>query len=411
MDYTTRLLKGVLSTRKWDNWGVLGQFTLETDHDQASKATGTGSFVGVRDNGVRCITFPCPSLSQYILNSKESSSLSGISFDKTLDAAIVEWARTKIYAQEIVVVAGTYETITGPAGEGTALVVNQIYRPVAAATPAPPCGTISQVGESCGGGPLPDPCMARKCAEGLVCYQQPGLFDAPGQCQVPDQEGYFHVEHDLRKCVSPLCGGYWVSLVNKKTTTCSDGTQNERCYVAEIASKETFSMDYTTRLLKGVLSTRKWDNWGVLGQFTLETDHDQASKATGTGSFVGVRDNGVRCITFPCPSLTQYILNSKESSSLSGISFDKTLDAAIVEWARTKIYAQEIVVVAGTYETITGPAGEGTALVVNQIYRPVGTVTTPPLVCWKCPAGQRECSFLERLFGKCALPAQQLRRC
>ena len=43
-----------------------------------------------------------------------------------------------------------------------------------------------------------------------------GLFDAPGQCQVPDQEGYFHVEHDLRKCVSPLCGGYWVSLVNKK---------------------------------------------------------------------------------------------------------------------------------------------------------------------------------------------------
>ena len=134
----------------------------------------------MRDNGVRCITFPCPSLTQYILNSKESSSLSGISFDKTLDAAIVEWARTKIYAQEIVVVAGTYETITGPAGEGTALVVNQIYRPVAAATPAPPCGTISQVGESCGGGPLPDPCMARKCAEGLVCYQQPGLFDAPG---------------------------------------------------------------------------------------------------------------------------------------------------------------------------------------------------------------------------------------
>eukprot|EP01061_Rhynchopus_euleeides_P023639 TRINITY_DN3839_c0_g1_i4.p1 TRINITY_DN3839_c0_g1~~TRINITY_DN3839_c0_g1_i4.p1 ORF type:complete len:265 (+),score=90.83 TRINITY_DN3839_c0_g1_i4:52-846(+) len=219
-----------------------------------------------------------------------------------------------------------------------------------------------------------------------------------------DAQGYFHVEHDLRKCAAPLCGGYWVSLVNSNTTTCADGTQNERCYVAEITSKETFSMDYTTRLLKGVLSTRKWDNWGVLGQFTLETDHDQASKATGTGSFVGVRDNGVRCITYPCPSLTQYILNSKESSSLSGISFDKTLDAAIVEWARTKIYAQETVVVAGTYETITGPAGEGTALVVNQIYRPVGTVTTPPLVCWKCPAGQRECSFLERLFGKCALP-------
>ena len=100
------------------------------------------------------------------------------------------------------------------------------------------------------------------------------------------------VEHDLRKCAAPLCGGYWVSLVN--WTTWQTGL---RMTLAEIARRP---HDYTTRLLKGV--HRAEVGRGVLGQFTLETDHDQAS-TTGTGSFVGVRDNGVRCITFPCPSL------------------------------------------------------------------------------------------------------------
>eukprot|EP01061_Rhynchopus_euleeides_P023642 TRINITY_DN3839_c0_g2_i1.p1 TRINITY_DN3839_c0_g2~~TRINITY_DN3839_c0_g2_i1.p1 ORF type:complete len:270 (+),score=67.95 TRINITY_DN3839_c0_g2_i1:49-858(+) len=217
-----------------------------------------------------------------------------------------------------------------------------------------------------------------------------------------DAQGYFHVDHDLRLCARPICGGYWVSLVNSNTTTCADGTQKERCYVAEIVSRETFTMGCRTRLLKGVLSTRKWDNWGVLGQFTLETDHDQASKATGTGSFVGVRYNGLRCILYPCPSLTQYILNSKESSNLSGIIFDKTLDAAMVEWARTNIYAGGVVVVAGTYKTITGPIGEGTVLVTNQIYRRAGA--PQPIVCWKCPAGQRKCTPLDHQLGLCALP-------
>ena len=44
----------------------------------------------------------------------------------------------------------------------------------------------------------------------------------------------FRVRADLRMCPSPRCGGYWVSRVNRATTTCADGTTRPWCYVAGI---------------------------------------------------------------------------------------------------------------------------------------------------------------------------------
>jgi hypothetical protein len=39
------------------------------------------------------------------------------------------------------------------------------------------------------------------------------------------------VEPDLRKCVTPLCGGYWVALANHARTVCHDGALRPRCYM------------------------------------------------------------------------------------------------------------------------------------------------------------------------------------
>ena len=39
----------------------------------------------------------------------------------------------------------------------------------------------------------------------------------------PSNSGYFIVTHrDFRKCVSPLCGGFFVKRVNQATTLCAD---------------------------------------------------------------------------------------------------------------------------------------------------------------------------------------------
>ena len=45
---------------------------------------------------------------------------------------------------------------------------------------------------------------------------------------------YLRVRPDYRRCVSPLCGGSWVSRVNQRTTRCADGTWAAECYVAAI---------------------------------------------------------------------------------------------------------------------------------------------------------------------------------
>ena len=45
----------------------------------------------------------------------------------------------------------------------------------------------------------------------------------------PSNFGYFIVtRRDIRRCISPICGGYFVKRVNQATTVCADGSQAGR---------------------------------------------------------------------------------------------------------------------------------------------------------------------------------------
>src|SRR5689334_18671192 len=48
------------------------------------------------------------------------------------------------------------------------------------------------------------------------------------------QWGYYTVRRDFRKCISPICGGYFIKQVNLKATPCIDGVFREECYVSAI---------------------------------------------------------------------------------------------------------------------------------------------------------------------------------
>src|SRR5688500_9671032 len=45
---------------------------------------------------------------------------------------------------------------------------------------------------------------------------------------------YFTLKRDFRRCMFPMCGGYYVSRVNRATTRCADGNYAAACYVAEL---------------------------------------------------------------------------------------------------------------------------------------------------------------------------------
>lgn len=51
---------------------------------------------------------------------------------------------------------------------------------------------------------------------------------------VPSGAVVHDIERDIRRCIFPLCGGYWVKEVNQRNLTCVDGTVSDDCYVWDI---------------------------------------------------------------------------------------------------------------------------------------------------------------------------------
>jgi hypothetical protein len=42
----------------------------------------------------------------------------------------------------------------------------------------------------------------------------------------------FKLQPDTRRCISPLCGGFWIAPVNGTRMMCPDGVRRASCYVA-----------------------------------------------------------------------------------------------------------------------------------------------------------------------------------
>ncbi len=51
---------------------------------------------------------------------------------------------------------------------------------------------------------------------------------------VPADTIVYDLDQDFRRCMYPLCGGYWASEVNLDSSVCADGTVADACYVAEL---------------------------------------------------------------------------------------------------------------------------------------------------------------------------------
>jgi hypothetical protein len=156
---------------------------------------------------------------------------------------------------------------------------------------------------------------------------------------------YFSIRQDYRRCVSPLCGGFWVSRVNKATTTCADGSKAEECYVAELDDAilgETGVAAlrngiYTTQaaLVRGEIVDNEYADWGNLGRFVVSEGWlGGAAAGSPDGIWVKVEQTGIRCIAAPCADKSEHKLNSVRHAMISEIDFapsgatDPELEAA-----------------------------------------------------------------------------------
>ncbi len=180
---------------------------------------------------------------------------------------------------------------------------------------------------------------------------------------------YYSVRHDMRRCVSPICGGYYVKRLNETYTTCSDGSSTTgECYVAEIDWSAADVDGATGTIVRGKISKRDYGTMGKFGVLTPSEVWVAATASTATGTYFRSENNGIVCIKAPCFTITADKLNDKTTRTASELGGANAVDAST---AMTKA----AIIVAGNVSDI---AGGGRSLSVSQYWtRAVATPKDP----------------------------------
>jgi hypothetical protein len=174
--------------------------------------------------------------------------------------------------------------------------------------------------------------------------------------------GYYLVTRmDARKCLSPVCGGFFVKKVNAATTPCADGSKQAECYVSAIQltgiglsarEEEDFRMALVggKALIKARLYKAKF-NGTYYGTLKASEGWQGATGSVPDGTFYRAADNGIRCIMAPCPTTTAAELNGSDSHNLISVQLGTTATPAsqtALDRAAAALATKEGILVSGT---------------------------------------------------------------
>ena len=184
---------------------------------------------------------------------------------------------------------------------------------------------------------------------------------------------YFNVRQDVRRCMSPLCGGYFVKRVNQSRTRCANGRWMSECYVAEIDWTGQPEIDPRMPLLRGDIIARRFPRFGNLGALRVTEGWQSPSDKPATGTFYRVRDRGVRCITHPCLTHSATKLGSHLTKSIAGVDLAASgATGELISEGAAAMTHPDGVIVAGYFAPVTGPAGRAQTLKATKFYLRAG---------------------------------------
>lgn len=197
-----------------------------------------------------------------------------------------------------------------------------------------------------------------------------------------DPTGFYLARPDYRKCASPMCGGIFINPVNRSRMECPDGSISNECYVGtvdwgKIGFNPFSETDSDQLLLQGSV-----ENDIRFGLFTAINAFSAAGKTRLKGKFYGVENNGILCISSPCFSFDEYLLNSKRSQPISDIDFSRTgASEKAIDQAYRLMAEGEAVIFVGENRRYRGFSGIGLRLVASQFFLPIKAGVRD------CPAG------------------------
>lgn len=202
-----------------------------------------------------------------------------------------------------------------------------------------------------------------------------------------DEENYFMwTRDDMRMCPSPMCGGSFVKAVNRVSTSCADGSMASDCQVLlfdfsllDMSENEQtiFQQAFTDGLgiIKGQLLQVQQDGFLFPTLKIQEAWLAQSGKETGTlRGFFQVHDTGIQCITTPCLTVDEGLLNLPFDRFIAGV--DLSFTGAETEQINTGYQEMKTgsVIASGRHMIVHGPAGFSQILVATEFYLLAGTV-------------------------------------
>ena len=202
---------------------------------------------------------------------------------------------------------------------------------------------------------------------------------------------FYTIRPDMRKCASPMCGGYFVKQVNQSLTRCANGRNMSECYVVSIEWDGASEVEPKRALIRGSLLTRGNRNgkYGVLKAIEV---WKASSDGKPVGEFYRLTDLHIRCVTAPCEATREAKLNSALERKVAGVSWPSTEESsAQLNAALKAMGTQDGVIVVGSHVDVTGPGGRSQTLKATQFY--VRTSSSSALKpCIKTGCSKQICS-------------------
>ena len=231
-----------------------------------------------------------------------------------------------------------------------------------------------------------------------VINERADVSDNTEAATVPDTlastSSFYSFRHDLRKCASPRCGGYFVRLVNDARTRCADNRWATECYVADIEWNGQAEPENDRALLRGTMRLQGNRN-GRFGVLRVTEVWQAASANQPSGMFFRVRDRGLKCIAAPCPTHHEARLNSTQSREIAGVDLNGAgAPENLLSEATQAMTSRDGILISGDHAPVTGPAGRSQMLKATQFYLRAGTSGTASSLkpCKKTGCSSQVCS-------------------
>jgi hypothetical protein len=243
-----------------------------------------------------------------------------------------------------------------------------------------------------------------------------GKSDAPNGAST-----YFEIRTDMRHCASPMCGGFFLDRLNATSTTCHDGAKREACYTPELdwsqaglseskvqallgKASSSFASGQVKAIVRGRFAKKNLTTTvPAMGRFIVTEAWVAQGDGDADGVFAKVYQNGIRCISAPCPSLTEKALNASRTANISDLDFTAgTYDDAAIQGVVSDYTEPSGVIVAGDRYSFTQAGRTGKGRTATQAYRNLANIG--PTVndgCFVGGCAGQLCSDNEGLVSTC----------